>query len=314
MATGAHPHRRILLTGGSGLIGRALEQRLLDAGHTVYALRRRAVDAGPSGGGRLITLEGDLRSTEDVASAVETSRPACCFHLAWFAKPDEYLTSVPENLAAVRYSLDLLSHLVRAGCPQMVLAGTCAEYSLGPEVLREDGPTAPSTMYGAAKLALSVAAGAAARQAGFRLAWGRIFYVYGPGEDARRIVPRLISEIRTGKATTPVSSQRKDYLHVDDVAGALAWAADKGLDGPLNVCSGVGTTTEAIRAILAAAAAERKILAPEPLVQDGSDQRPIVGLPTVLRSSGWRPERHLEEGLASTLDWWLSSSPEGTPS
>ena len=304
--------RRVLLTGASGFIGAALESRLLEAGNTVYALRRqgpRPVGPRTAGGrGRLVDLEGDLRSPDDVAAAVERARPECCFHLAWFAKPVEYLTSVPENLEALRYSLDLLSRLVRAGCAQMVMAGTCAEYALGPEVLGEEAVTAPATMYGAAKLALSTTAIAAARQAGLRLAWCRIFYVYGPGEDAQRTVPRLIHDVRAGTAATPVTTQPKDYLHVDDVAGALAWAAEKRLHGLVNVCSGEGTTTAAIRSVLVRAAAERGIVASSIPAPQTADQRPIVGSPAVLRASGWRPERRLDEGLAATLDWWLGAS------
>ena len=72
------------------------------------------------------------------------------------------------------------------------MAGTCAEYEWSRDVYQESAPARPATLYGAAKHGLHVVAAALAEQAGFSLAWGRLFFLYGPFETPERFVPSLV--------------------------------------------------------------------------------------------------------------------------
>src|SRR6202011_3100840 len=161
-----------------------------------------------------------------------------CIHLAWYAVPGKYLDA-RENLDCLGVSLHLLEVLAQTGCRHVVMTGTCAEYDTDVGYLRESGPTRPATLYAAAKLSLGITAAIRAAQLGMTLSWARLFYLYGPYEDERRMVPSLIRSLLENKPFKASSGRQiRDYLHVDDVAAALCALAAARANGTFNVCSG----------------------------------------------------------------------------
>ncbi|MCW3018640.1 MAG: NAD-dependent epimerase/dehydratase, partial [Solirubrobacterales bacterium] len=166
---------RVLLTGPTGFIGRHALAALAGAGHEVHAVaRRRGPDAEGVSWHEADLLEG--------AGVVEQIEPEILVHLAWYAEHGKLWSSV-ENLRWVEASLALLRAFARAGGRRAVVAGTCAEYDWSREIYAEDAPLQPATLYGAAKHGLHVVSRAFAEQAGFSLAWGRVFFLYGPFES-----------------------------------------------------------------------------------------------------------------------------------
>jgi nucleoside-diphosphate-sugar epimerase len=105
--------KRVLVTGGSGFIGRHMAPHLEALGYEVHAVGYPAVDL----------LDDDSRR-----SLLETLRPTHLVHLAWHVPPGKYLSST-ENVRWVQASLGLLMEFAAAGGQRVVGAGTCAEYS-----------------------------------------------------------------------------------------------------------------------------------------------------------------------------------------
>ena len=102
------------------------------------------------------------------------------------------------------------------------MAGTCAEYEWEARGRFVEGqtPLVPQTLYGAAKHGLGVVAQAYARQEGLSLAWGRIFFTFGPGEAAGRLVPSVARALLRGEeAPVTQGAQIRDFLAVDELAG-----------------------------------------------------------------------------------------------
>ncbi len=304
---------RVLVTGAAGFIGSHVTRRLLQRGHEVGALVRAPERAWRLRGelSHLRIFAGDLAALGEVEAGLMQWRPELCLHLAWYAEPGRY-AQAPENLDSLRASLDLLHLLGRIGCRRMVAAGTCAEYDPTIGIYPESAPTAPTTLYGASKLALSFVARQLAAQDGFTVAWARIFYLYGPFEDARRLVPRLIRVLRRGE-TFPATTGRevRDYLHVDDVAAAFVALGESARSGVFNVCSGVPVTVRELMETVAG------IIGRPGLIQFGAMPDPRGQLPCVrgenrrLRSDlRWSPRYGLREGLEQTVGWWTEESQE----
>ncbi|HWI15517.1 MAG TPA: NAD-dependent epimerase/dehydratase family protein, partial [Burkholderiales bacterium] len=230
---------RVLVTGADGFIGSAVVRQLLHGDHEIAILARglqlkRLADVA----GRLHVITGDLSAADGSAlRAIAAWRPEGCIHLAWYAEPGKYLEA-RENLAALRGSLALLDTLIETGCRQFVGAGTCAEYADSDLPFREDSPTAPKTLYAACKLGLCLAGEQLARQGLIDFAWGRIFYLYGVGEDPRRMVPALVRALLQDQPfnATP-GEQIRDYLHVDDVARAFVTMLLRRASGIYNIAS-----------------------------------------------------------------------------
>ena len=297
---------RILITGASGFLGAQLTRAMVTAGHDVVALTR-ARDIPPRLRGleeRITLASGELADTAAIRAVVAAARPEVCLHLAWYAEPGKYL-SAPENLPALKASLELVEILAAAGCRRVVGAGTCAEYDTDAGFLREEGATRPATLYAAAKLSLCLLGEPLAKAAGMSFAWARIFYPYGPGEDERRLVAAAIGAVLDGRAfaATP-GEQVRDYLHVTDVAAAFRVLAECDASGVFNVASGVPVTVRHLLETVGRVTGRPELIRVGALPYRAWEPMMICGNVSRLKALGWVPSFALESGLEDTVSWW----------
>ena len=300
----------VLLTGATGFVGAHLARRLLHDGCRVSALLRptarldRIADLLPQMG----RIDGDLAAPARYAAALRADPPDLCVHLAWYAVPGRYLHAT-ENLAWVTASLALLEALHAVGCPRTVFVGTCVEYDTSYGYLSETTPARPASLYAACKHSLYLTGAQFQARQGRSFAWPRLFYQYGPWEDARRLVPLIIGKLRAGDpCPLTVGSQIRDYLHISDVAGAIWAVAQSALEGPVNIGSGQPISVAALAQQVGA------LLGRPDLLQLGAIPLPpgeppfICANPTLLRTTGWQPQYDLRTGVADTVAWWQAQS------
>jgi nucleoside-diphosphate-sugar epimerase len=268
---------------------------------------------------RLADIAGDLRLVHaDLCDATEVERqvariaPELCLHAAWYAVPGEYLHA-DENVGLVAATASLVSVLARAGCRRFVGVGTCFEYDTRVGRMSESSPTRPGSMYAASKLAASLLAEQIGSKHGMAVAWARLFYQYGPYEDERRLVPAVVGALLRGQEA-PVTSGRqvRDFLYVEDVAGALWAIARSAVGGPVNVGSGEPVSVRDLVERIAAIMGRRDLLAFGNF-PDRPDDPPLVCANNrrLVEECGWRRNRTHDEGLLETVEWWRSrrSSP-----
>lgn len=299
---------RILVTGAAGFVGASVARRLLTDGHSVAAVIRPASPRGRLEGleSRLATINCDLADTAALRRELQSFKPEACIHLAWYAVPGKYLEA-KENLDCLHVSLGLLEELAQVGCRAVVMTGTCAEYDTDAGYLREGGPTRPATLYAASKLALSIAGAARAAQLKISFAWARLFYLYGPHEDERRMVPSLIRSLLGGQPFKASSgSQIRDYLHIDDVAAALCRLAVEPVTGTFNVASGDAVHVRDLMLAVGRITGRAELIRFGEAPDRNWEPPFICGDPGRLRSTGWAPKYDLEEGLGQTVEWWAS--------
>ena len=222
----------MLVTGASGFIGRQTIAPLLRRGFEVHSIGRRAVPGTTHHAADLL----DPPATREIVAGLGASH---LLHLAWYVEPGAYWRS-PHNLDWVAASLGLARAFVEAGGRRIVAAGTCAEYAWGDPVLDEAAtPCTPGTLYGACKDALRRVLTPFGDAAGVSIAWGRIFFLYGPGEAPGRLVSDAIRLLSNGGPfETSHGRQRRDFMHVADVAAAFAALLDSDVRGAVNIASG----------------------------------------------------------------------------
>jgi dTDP-6-deoxy-L-talose 4-dehydrogenase (NAD+) len=231
--------RPLLLTGATGFVGRHILRHLRRRHVPVRIVIRRGSEH------RLERIEGLERvvvADDLFAEDAAWWRSACdgvdtVLHAAWYAEPGKYL-----NLA--RGAVD-------AGVRRIVGVGTCFEYDLAqgspPGHFPVTSPLAPTTTYAACKASayLTLSQWLKTRDIGFL--WCRLFYLYGEGEDARRLVPYLRARLDSGQPAELTSgTQVRDFLDVDVAAAELVHAALGDTQGAHNVCSGRGITVRAL--------------------------------------------------------------------
>ncbi len=310
--------RRVLVTGAGGLIGSNALAPLLALGYEVHTIGRHE-RSGPAGvhWHRLDLLE------QDPAGLLRELSPSHLLHLAWYTEHGRFWES-PENLAWVGATLRLLRRFAEAGGRRAAIAGTCAEYdwSTPREQLRDraaDGspgsPERPSTLYGVAKRATRELAEAYADSAGVSVAWGRIFLLYGPGEDERRLLPSVARALLAGaEAPTTDGRQVRDLLHAADAGAAFAALLDSRVEGPVNVASGEGVPLANVIELIAEATGRPDLLRMGALpARAGDPPRLVADVRRLREEVGFTRHKPLAQGVAETVAWWREREREGVP-
>jgi nucleoside-diphosphate-sugar epimerase len=292
---------RVLVTGASGYVGRQVVDGLLRRGHDVVAASSRA-RAGHAGGARAVAA--DLLAPGGPAALVAEARAERLVHLAWYAEHGRFWTA-PENLDWVGATLALLRAFREAGGRRAVVAGTCAEYAwdgVGP-CTEGATPLRPATLYGAAKHAAHVAAEAYAGQEELSLAWGRIFFSFGPREAPGRLIPSVAGALLRGEeALVTGGAQVRDFLAVEELGDAFAALLDSDVRGAINLASGRGVAVHDVVAMVARAAGGEELVRYGALPDRPGEPASIVADVTRLeREVGWRPRERLEAGIERTV-------------
>jgi nucleoside-diphosphate-sugar epimerase len=238
----------ILLTGAAGFVGRQVLRALEGRGCRVRAVIRTGHEQKLL---QTAAIESVVASPDIFAESAAWWAGRCrgidtVIHVAWYAEPGQYLHS-PKNRQCLEGTLRLAEAAVQAKVRRVVGIGTCFEYDLGAGRLTVETPLNPATPYGQAKAETFKALAQMLPPAGVSFAWCRLFYLYGEGEDARRLVPYLRARLAAGMPAELTSgAQIRDYLDVREVGGRIVDAALGAAEGPVNICSGVPITIRSL--------------------------------------------------------------------
>jgi len=229
----------VLLTGATGFVGRQVLRVLGERGVHVRVVVREGKQSQlehPEAIESVVTTQDLFTESADwwanVCKGIDT-----IIHVAWYAEPGKYLEST-KNLDCLVGTLQLAKGAGQASVKRFIGIGTCAEYDLSGGPLSIETPLRPSTPYAGAKAAAFIALSQWLPQQGVEFAWCRLFYLYGEGEDPRRLVPYLRNKLAAGEPAELTSgSQIRDFLDVREAGRMIVETALGDEQGPVNICS-----------------------------------------------------------------------------
>jgi len=226
-------NKTVLLTGGTGFVGRRLATQLMDRGFSVrHVVREGKADDVPRAG----AIDSIFETADLFAEPVERWAEMCqgvdtVVHAAWYAEPGHYLVS-ERNFACLTGSLNLGRAAAMAGVRRFVGIGTCFEYDTSAGTLSTSTPLKPTTPYAAAKAATFMTLSKWLPLHHVAFAWCRLFYLYGEGEDDRRLVPYIRSRLRHGlPADLTTGDQVRDFLDVVQAAKLITDVVESNDEG-----------------------------------------------------------------------------------
>ena len=192
---------KLLVTGAGGFLGAAIIDQAVKAGLDVVALTRSEHAPRLAALGGAIRHHGiDMRDREAVRAILAGEAPDVVVHTAWAGLDSAARASAQQLEHNLIPSCHLVEDAAAAGVGKFIGIGSQGEYGPLNRRVSEDDAPAPTSLYGAAKLAAFHLGRVTAEQAGMPFAWMRLFATYGPGDNPNWLIPSLASQMLEGHA------------------------------------------------------------------------------------------------------------------
>jgi nucleoside-diphosphate-sugar epimerase len=294
---------RVLVTGASGFIGRQAVTALVASGAEVHAVARHPLPIDCA------WHAADLLDPEAARRVVAEVRPDAILHLAWCVGHGVFWTD-PANSDWVAATLTLGRAAAAAGCRHFTGVGTGYEYDWPADGDCREGATALAghTPYDIAKAQCRSALQILLADRGVGFAWARLFFLYGPHEDPRRLVSGVARALVSGE---PALCSRglavRDFMDVRDAGAALAAVTLAAATGDINIGSGHGARIAVIASTLGDLAGRPDLIRLGAL-PDRADEPPriVADVARLTSEVGFRPRIDLQSGLRDALAFWAA--------
>ena len=330
--------KTVIVTGGAGFIGGHVVRTLVaDGGYRVvnldaltYAADLRLLET-LAGTGRYVFVKADIRDRAALKAVFDAHRPDGVIHLAAESHVDRSIESpavfVETNVLGTAHLLDAaLAHFLTLVADakaafRFVHVSTDEVFgSLGASgYFSEATAYDPSSPYSASKAGSDHMARAWARTFGLPVIVTNCSNNYGPAQFPEKLIPLMIVKAWRGEPL-PVYGRGdnvRDWLHVADHARALQAVFETGVPGETYCIGGhneqtnlavVNAICDGLDARVAPLpAGPRRALIQFVTDRPGHDARYAIDATRIGRDLGWKPRFTFEQGLAETIDWYLTN-------
>jgi GDP-L-fucose synthase len=306
---------KVVVTGGTGMIGRQIVTQLCDMGAKVTTLSLDQLQADP----RAPHVYGDLSSPEFCRE--QTKGADFVVHAAGIKGSVEVTKSRPASffVPLVLMNTNVLEACRVNGVKKVVYTSSIGAYAPG-EIFKEENDSfdqQPMDMYpGWAKRMAELQVQAYRIQYGAQnFAIVRPCNVYGPGDNFdpanAMVVPSLMARLRGGENPLVVwgdGSAVRDIAYSKDVATGCIQALYHGTgDGFVNLGSGTGVSIrQLVEALQKVVPFEFKF----DTTKSGGFPRRVMDISKARKLIGYEPSTSLEAGLRETWEWYLANHAE----
>lgn len=218
--------QRVLVTGSSGFLGRAIVERLLAHGYDIVGL-----DPVPPSIAGYHHLDDDLSDATRLRTQLATERPTHVIHAGGVSGP-MVLSERPDRVMAINVggTLNLLLAALDTGVKTFVYCSSVAAlgdyYETMP--IDEDYPLRPANAYGCSKAAVEMILRGLWGKVGLDLCSLRFTGIYGPGRRTSFVIDDIVAGAVEGRPVRVPASTEWPYIHVDDAADAAIEACFSG--------------------------------------------------------------------------------------
>lgn len=298
---------KVIVTGGTGFVGKWLTAELTKQGIEVIVLaRKHSVKEESLNGSRVKYILYDSEEYERLA-VEEQGNIDVFYHLAWGGVSAEEKNDCEIQLNNIGFSVKMLelAGLLKVG--KFIATGTVAEYSMCESIMDVNARQTPNDMYGAAKTATHYMLETRARMLKIPFIWAVLPSTFGEGRrDSNIITYTIVSLLRKEKPCYGDLMQMWDFLYVAEVARALRYIGEKGITEK-NYAIGSGifkplkNYIETIRDII------------DPALPLGIGEVPslskkafssCVSIYDLTKDTGYIPEIGFEEGIRRTIPYY----------
>lgn len=307
--------KKVLVTGGTGLIGRPLVEMLVAAGAEVTIVSLDDPSRAPMG---TRFVKADLRefsSCMDVAEGMDI-----VFQLAGVKGSPAMTAKRPASfyVPTITFNTNMMEAARRQGVERYLYTSSVGVYSPAAVFYEDDVwktfPSPNDRFAGWAKRMGELQAEAYKIEYGWdKISIVRPANVYGPYDNFdpnnAMVIPSLIHRAMTGENPLTVwgdGSPIRDFIHARDVARGMMLAVEKGINEPINLGSGTGVTIKQIAEIIANYVPQGPIKLVWDTTKPSGDEKRLMDM-TRAMGYGFKPEISIEAGIRETIDWYLKN-------
>ena len=233
--------KTILLTGATGFLGRKILEDLNSKDFNIHVISRKnkIFFSDYQNVTKVIKTKNFFTESADWYANI-CKDVNIIIHAAWYAEPGKYLES-NINIECLSGTINFARAASKQKIDKFVGVGTCFEYDLTLGIpLETDSKLDPLFLYSITKHSVFITLEKLFQNQKIDFLWTRVFYLYGDGEDSRKLVAVLRSKLSSGKAVELTSgNQIRDFMDVKLAGSIIADAAVSKNVGPFNVCSGI---------------------------------------------------------------------------
>ena len=307
--------KNVLVTGGTGLIGKPLVERLLSKDAVVRIV---SLDDVSRAHPEAEFLKLDLTNFENCKKVV--SGMDYVFNLVGVKSSPKTDNTKPASyfVPTLMFDTNMMEAARREGVKGYLFTSTVGVYTPA-EIFHEDDvwktfPLEKGKFQAWSKRIGELQAEAYAIEYGWNnISIVRPTNVYGPYDnfdsENSMVVPSLIKRVTDGENPLIVwgdGSQVRDFVFSEDVADCMIAVAEKGIIKPINIGSGRGySIRELVDTILKSADDKPQVV--YDTSKPSGDKIRIMDISRATSLLGWQPKTSLEEGIKKTMRWYESN-------
>jgi UDP-glucuronate 4-epimerase len=309
-----------LVTGGAGFIGSHVCERLLEMGHSVWALddlntfyplpiKQQNLRAMQSRGKPFTFVQGDITDPNSLNEAFRQAKFDQIIHLAARAgvRP-----SLAEPALYQRVNVEGTVNLLEAarvhGVKKVTMASSSSVYGINAKVpFSENDPIfSPISPYAASKLACEALGHVYHHLHRMDIVMLRFFTVYGPRQRPDLAIHKFAQLITAGKPI-PVfgdGSTARDYTYITDtVDGVIAVTGKEFGFEIFNLGESQTVKLSYLIELLEKALGKKAVVDPQP-PQPGDVPITFANIEKARKKLGYNPQMKIEDGIPKFVDWF----------
>jgi GDP-L-fucose synthase len=307
--------KKILVTGGTGLIGRPLVEMLIAGGAEVTVVSLDDPSRAPKG---CSFVKADLREFSSCMDACKGQD--IVFQLAGVKGSPAMTAKRPASffVPTMQFSINMMEAARRNAVERFLFTSSVGVYSPA-EVFYEDDvwttfPSPNDRFAGWAKRMGELQAEAYKIEYNWdKISIVRPANVYGAHDnfdpENAMVIPSLIRRVVEGERPLSVwgdGSPIRDFIHARDVARGMMMAVEKGINVPINLGSGTGITIKQVAEMVAKHAPGGAAEIVWDVTKPKGDAKRLMDM-TRAASYGFKCEVGIEEGVKETMQWYTAN-------
>lgn len=311
-----YKNKKILVTGGTGMIGRSLVKSLLNDGADVTIV---SLDDFRSDNKELRFIKSDLREFSNCINLCKNKD--IVFHLAGVKGSPDMTKKKPASffVPTITFNTNILEASRRCNVENVLYTSSIGVYSPSKNFIEEDVwktfPSENDRFAGWAKRMGELQAEAYSIEDGYsKISIVRPANIYGPHDNFdpnnAMVIPSLINKAINSKGILDVwgdGSPIRDFLFTDDCAEAMKLILKKNITYPINIGSGTGVSIKKIVEVIVENLPEKKLEINWDTSKPSGDKIRLMNIDKI-KKLGFVSKVDINQGIRKTIEWFKNNN------